>query len=93
MTDSLDALEAFRSSPETFDLVITDYTMPRLTGIGLAIEIRRMGFSTPIIMCSGNNELTAGEKSKEAGITELAMKPLDKKEFSEIIRKVLDHKK
>ena len=92
MTNSLDALEAFRANPDTFDLVITDYTMPSLTGVGLANEIRRMGFNTPIIMCSGNNERMAGEKSKEAGITELAMKPLGKKEFSEIIRRVLDHK-
>ena len=93
MSNSLDALEAFRSHPDTFDLVITDYTMPRLTGVDLAKEIRRMGFNTPIILCSGNNELMAGEKSEEAGITEMVMKPLSKKEFSEVIRKVLDKTK
>jgi CheY-like chemotaxis protein len=89
-TNSLDALKVFRANPDSFDLVITDYTMPHLTGVDLANEIRRMRSDIPIILCSGIHESLASEKSKKAGITEFAMKPLSKKEFSAIIRKVLD---
>jgi CheY-like chemotaxis protein len=89
-TNSLDALKVFRANPDSFDLVITDYTMPHLTGVDLANEIRRMRSDIPIILCSGIHESLASEKSRKAGITEFAMKPLSKKEFSTIIRKVLD---
>jgi CheY-like chemotaxis protein len=89
-TNSLDALKAFRSKPGSFDLVITDYTMPHLTGVGLANEIRRMRPDIPIILCSGIDEPLASEKGRGAGITEFAMKPLSKKKISAIIRKVLD---
>jgi PAS domain S-box-containing protein len=89
-TNSLDALKVFRANPDSFDLIITDYTMPHLTGVDLANEIRRMRSDIPIILCSGIHESPASEKSKKAGITEFAMKPLSKKEFSAIIRKVLD---
>jgi PleD family two-component response regulator len=47
----------------------------------------------PIILCSGNNEQVSLVKIKEAGITELATKPLNKKEFSEMVRKTLDRNK
>lgn len=93
MTNSLDALEVFRSSPDSIDLIITDFTMPHLTGIDLAKEIRRMGSKVPIILCSGNNEQVSLEKIKEAGITELTTKPLNKKEFSEIVHRTLDRNK
>jgi PAS domain S-box-containing protein len=89
-TNSLDALKVFRANPDSFDLIIADYTMPHLTGVDLANEIRRMRSDIPIILCSGIHESLASEKSKKAGITEFAMKPLSKKEFSAIIRKVLD---
>jgi PAS domain S-box-containing protein len=89
-TNSLDALKVFRANPDSFDLVVTDYTMPHLTGVDLANKIRRMRSDIPIILCSGIHESLASEKSKKAGITEFAMKPLSKKEFSAIIRKVLD---
>jgi PAS domain S-box-containing protein len=90
LTNSLDALETFCSNPDSFDLVITDYTMPHLTGIDLANKIRRMGSTIPIILCSGNNESVTEMKIKEAGIIDLATKPLNKKEFSQLVRKALD---
>jgi len=90
VTDVLDALEALRSNVDSFDLVITDYAMPRMTGVELAHEIRRMGSNIPIILCSGNNEQVTIEKVKEAGIAEVAMKPLNKKEFSQLVQKTID---
>ena len=93
VTNVLDALEAIRNSKDLFDLVITDYAMPRMTGVELAQEIRRMGFNMPIILCTGNNEQIALEKVRGSGITELAAKPLNKKEFSHIVQKTINRTK
>ena len=53
---SVDALEAFRARPESFDLVITDMTMPHMTGLDLAKEIFAIRPHTPIILCTGFSE-------------------------------------
>jgi CheY-like chemotaxis protein len=93
VTYVFDTLEAIRKSKDSFDLVITDYAMPQMTGVELAQEIRRMGFNMPIILCTGNNEQIALEKVRGSGITELAAKPLNKKEFSHIVQKTINRTK
>jgi CheY-like chemotaxis protein len=91
-TNSLEALEVFRSNPDEFDLLITDQTMPHMTGSELAREIRHIRQDIPIILCSGFSEQMNEEKIKKMGIQAFVMKPLIMSELAQIIRKVLDQK-
>ncbi len=88
-TSSLEALEAFRASPEAFDLVITDMTMPRMTGDRLAHEIKAIRPSVPVILCTGFSEKIEDQGSN-LEIDGLLMKPVDKFKMARTIREVLD---
>jgi signal transduction histidine kinase/CheY-like chemotaxis protein len=89
-TRSLDALEIFLRDPFSFDLVITDMTMPGLTGDVLAARIRAVRPDIPVILCTGHSDNISAEKAREAGIDEFAMKPIVGARLSRIIRQVLD---
>ncbi len=88
-TDSVKALEIFRSSPDKFDLVITDYTMPKLTGLDFAREVLRVRPDMPIMLCTGFSEKITPDSVKELGLGFL-MKPYGMRQMSEAIRKILD---
>ena len=85
-----EALSLFTLDPSRFDLVITDQTMPEMTGIELAKQILALRSEMPIIMCTGFSYLVDADKAKAAGIKAFAMKPLTKREIAKTIRKVLD---
>jgi CheY-like chemotaxis protein len=87
---SREALALFRLDPSRFDLVITDQTMPELTGIDLSREITVIRPGMPIILCTGFSHLVDAESARTAGIRGFAMKPLTKREIATAIRKVLD---
>jgi two-component system, chemotaxis family, CheB/CheR fusion protein len=91
-TDSREALRIFKAGPDQFDLVITDYTMPHLTGIALSGEILKARSDIPIILCTGYSEAISSETALEAGVKEFLMKPLTKQEMAEAVRRVLDEK-
>lgn len=91
-TSALDALEVFRRNPEAFDLVITDYTMPNLTGTDLAVEILEIRPDIPIILCTGYSEKVTEESARDLGITAFAVKPLDRRQMAQLVRSVLDVK-
>jgi CheY-like chemotaxis protein len=91
-TSSIEALEAFRDHPEEFDLVITDMTMPGMTGIELAREIMIIRPDIPIILCTGFSELTNEKRAKEAGIREFILKPYVITSLTKTIRQVLEQK-
>jgi PAS domain S-box-containing protein len=91
-TSSVEALELFRNQPEKFDLVITDMTMPNMTGDKLAREMMGIRPGMPIILCTGFSEHIAEEKVKKIGIREFVMKPLVMSDLSKTIRRVLDQK-
>jgi len=91
-TSSIEALELFRAKGGQFDLVITDMTMPNMTGDKLAREIMRIRPGIPIILCTGFSEHISEEKAKEMGIREFVMKPLVMGDLARTIRRVLDHK-
>jgi PAS domain S-box-containing protein len=91
-TRSLEALEAFRARPDAFDLVITDMTMPGLTGVELAKELTAIRPDVPIILCTGFSELIDGKQVKEARIREFVLKPYATRHFANTIRKVLEGK-
>jgi PAS domain S-box-containing protein len=84
------ALALLKGDPSRFDLVITDQTMPEMTGIELAKEILAIRADMPIIMCTGFSYVVDADKAKAAGIKAFAMKPLTKREIAKTIRKVLD---
>ena len=88
-TRSNKALELFRNRPDQFDLVITDMTMPGMTGIDLSREILKIRPDIPIVLCTGFSELITEEKAKAIGIREFVMKPLGLKSIAELIRKAL----
>lgn len=90
-TSGVEALQAFRSMPDDFDLVITDLTMPHLTGEGLAQEILSLRKDIPIILCTGFKQKMTERHVKEIGLRALLMKPLTMKEMAETIRSVLDN--
>ena len=88
-----EALAAFRADPQLFDLVITDQSMPRMTGTELAREILAIRPDVPVILCSGFSLRSRGavspEEAAEIGISRLVVKPLDRIELAEIISDVL----
>ena len=88
-TSSTEALELFRTKPGAFDLVITDLTMPVMTGADLAKELMRIRPDIPILLCTGFSELISAEKARHMGIKQLVMKPVVMRDMAEIIRKVL----
>ena len=92
-TSSMEALAIFRKEPDTFDLVITDYTMPNLTGMDLAVELLKVRATVPIILCTGQSDTVSPEKAKEIGIRGFLMKPLANRELAQAVRRVLDAKK
>ncbi len=89
-TSSQEALELFRARPDRFDLVITDLTMPILTGVDLVREIRRIRPGMPVILCSGFNETMTREKAMELGVDEFILKPIVFQHIAPAIRRVLD---
>ena len=92
MTNSTEALDLFRSQPGHFDLVITDLTMPELTGDRLTQEIIRLRSDVPIILCTGFSEKISVERAKEIGVAAFLMKPIVLRDLANTIRQVLDGK-
>ena len=91
-TSSLEALELFQARPDRFDLVITDMTMPNMTGSELAQQLMRIRPDIPVILCTGFSEAMTQERAKALGLKELIMKPIIKKQIAEAIRRSLDKK-
>ena len=89
-TAAREALALFRLEPSRFDLVITDQTMPEMTGQKFAGEILALRPDTPVIMCTGFSPLVDADSANAAGIRAFAMKPLTKREIAKMIREVLD---
>ena len=86
---SVEALELFRAEPDRFDLVITDMTMPKMTGDQLALELMKIRPDIPIILCTGFSHKISEEQAKEIGIKAFVMKPLVRRGMADIIREVL----
>ena len=90
-TSSIEALELFKAKPKDFDLVITDQTMPNMTGDVLAKELMRIQPDLPVIICSGYSQVIDSERAKKRGIRAFVMKPILINEIAAAIRKVLDN--
>ncbi|MBF0224606.1 MAG: response regulator [Desulfobacterales bacterium] len=90
-TDPLIALKMFKEKPFDFDIVITDVTMPHITGINLAKKLIEIKPNIPIILCTGFTELITEEEAKKMGIKELVPKPFLQSQLSKIIRKLIEN--
>jgi PAS domain S-box-containing protein len=91
-TSSLEALNLFRAQPDRFDLVITDMTMPQMTGDKLAEALITLRRDIPIILCTGFSYGMTEEKAKGMGIKAFIMKPFVVRDLANKVRKVLDEK-
>ena len=88
-TDSNAALKTFLACPQAYNLLITDMTMPGMTGTGLAKAVKAVRSNLPIILCTGFNEQISKENAQSLGIQALIMKPVGMQQLAETIRKVL----
>ncbi len=89
---STDALEAFRSAPDNFDIVITDMTMPNMTGDRLSVELKKIRPDIPVILCTGFSKKIANRKPSEIGVDMVLMKPIAMNELANAVRDVLDNR-
>ena len=92
ITNSTEALKLFKSKPDDFDMLITDQSMPDLSGVEMAIEFLKIRPDIPIILCTGYSSKISAEEAKKIGIKEFMMKPLHRKLLAATIRKILDEK-
>ena len=92
MTNSLEALEDFRTDPDKYDLVITDMTMPHMTGKDLAKELMDLRPGLPVILCTGFSEQINEKSAREAGISAFIMKPISMYNIANTIREILNQK-
>ncbi len=88
--DSEEALEEFSDRPDEFDLVITDMTMPKMTGDQLAQKLMAINPLVPVILCTGFNETITEEKALAMGIEKFVMKPIVKDKLAHTVRTVLE---
>jgi CheY-like chemotaxis protein len=89
-SSSVAALKLFRAKPHDFDLVISDMTMPKLTGDDLAVELLKIRPDLPIIVLTGYSKKMSEQLAAEIGIKAFAYKPLIKRDLAEMVRRVLD---
>jgi PAS domain S-box-containing protein len=92
-TSSIEALKLFQAKPNDFDLVVTDMTMPNLTGEKLAVELMKIRPDIPVILCTGYSKKISEETASVIGIKSFAYKPLVKADLAKTVRKVLDEAK
>ena len=92
MTSPVEALEAFNANPDQFDLVITDMSMPQMTGDQLVQEILKTRPDMPTILCTGFSEKMDEDNAKRIGIRQYMEKPINRRDLAFIVRKVLDER-
>jgi PAS domain S-box-containing protein len=89
-TNSLDAYAAFQAHPEKYDLIITDMTMPKLTGEKLAFAVQKIRRGLPVILCTGYSSSLDTARLMNTGIRKVLMKPITLAELATTVRTVLD---
>ena len=89
-TSSHEALELFKVKSDEFDLVITDMTMPHMSGDVLASKLLLLRPDIPIVLCTGYSSMISDEYSEALGIKSFVYKPVVKADFARTVRKVLD---
>lgn len=88
-TSSLKALETCRSHPDRFDLIITDMTMPGMTGADLSVELLKTRPDIPIVICTGFSESSTPERTRAIGMREVLMKPVPADQMKGAIQRIV----
>lgn len=88
-TRSLAALAAFEADPYQFDVVVTDQTMPEMTGVALVAALRRVRPDIPIVLCTGFSHLVNEEKARALGVDAFVMKPWERQDVAMTLERVL----
>jgi len=88
-TKPVEALEWFKANPEQFDVIITDMTMPRMTGDRLAAEVLKIRPQMPVIICTGYSERMSAKKAESLGVRKYIEKPIDIRNLAAALREVL----
>ena len=89
-TDSEEALEKIGAHPEQFDLLITDQTMPKMSGMELTHEVHKIKPDMPVIMSTGHSDLITKEKALEMGVSKYVAKPIQGNELINAVEELLD---
>ncbi len=89
--DSREAFETFRSQPDRFDVVVTDYYMPHLVGTDLARKLKTIRPDIPLILITGFSHMVSPEQAREAGFREFLLKPMAARELGRAVRQALTH--
>jgi signal transduction histidine kinase/ActR/RegA family two-component response regulator len=89
-TDSMEALDLVRATPDKFDLVVTDMIMPKMSGIQFAGELEALGSKIPIILCSGLNDSVRPEVETSRNIVTQLIKPFSYDELARTVRRTID---
>ncbi len=84
------ALKVFEINPNDFDLLISDMTMPQMSGVKLSAKIKEIRPDLPIIICTGHSSMIDEQKAKQLGIEGFIMKPATMSALAETVRQVLD---
>ncbi|HJP17220.1 MAG TPA: PAS domain S-box protein [Nitrospinota bacterium] len=92
-TNAKEALDLFKESPEKFDIVLSDVTMPGMTGVDLAKELMNIRKDIPVVLSTGYSSIVNEKQAKEMGVREFIIKPFIKRTLANVIRKVLDKDK
>jgi len=92
LSNSIEALATFQDNPNEFDLIITDQTMPDLTGSDLSKKMMLIRPDIPIILATGYSNMINEESALEMGIKAFTLKPFSQREIGKLIRNVLDEK-
>jgi len=86
---SLDALETFKANPAAFDVVVTDQSMPEMSGVELSMQLLKIRPDIPIILCTGYSKKITEKEAIRIGIKKYMTKPFDTKQLAKCIRDVL----
>jgi FixJ family two-component response regulator len=85
-----EALAAFLADPEACDLLVTDYTMPKMTGVELGAAVLKKRPELPVIVCTGFNNQLREDRARRQGIRRVLYKPLAKRDLAQAVRGALD---
>lgn len=88
-TEAMEALEKFKNAPDYYDIIITDQTMPKLTGVELTKEVLSLRPDMPVILFTGFSHSVDEKTAREAGVRDFVMKPVSKRVLADVISRAL----
>ena len=88
-TDSVEALETLKTNPDNFDIIVTDYTMPKITGLEIAKTLMEAGINIPVVLISGYIGDNIENAARSIGVSELVTKPINSYQLTDAIKRAL----